>query len=153
LPPFFRILDTDGDGRLSKEELAKLSDKFGELDRNRDGQLDPSELFGPPPEGGRRPEGDRPPPEGGRRPDGDRPPRAEGDAPRGRGNGPLGGEIFKRLDRNGDGKLVADELPPRVRVNFEKADANGDGALDENEFRQATADAFRREGRGAQPSP
>ena len=113
-PILVRKLDKNNDGRISKDELAKLADLFDELDTNHDGQLDPSELIGgpmgPPREGegprpgDRRPDGDRGPedrrpegergPEGGRR-DGDRPqpPRGEGaerrpEQPRGDGNEP-----------------------------------------------------------------
>lgn len=50
---WLRKLDTNGDGKLSKEELSKAADLFDELDVNKDGVLEPSELFGPPPEGGR----------------------------------------------------------------------------------------------------
>lgn len=40
--------------------------------------------------------------------------------------------LFKRLDRNGDGKLTADELKrPRI---IQRADANGDKAIDRDEF-------------------
>ena len=94
-PLIIRKLDKNNDGRISKDELAKLVDLFDELDTNHDGQLDPPELIGgpigPPREGGgpngdRRPQGDRRP-EGdrgaeGRRPEGERGPdarRPEGD--------------------------------------------------------------------------
>lgn len=45
-PPLLQALDANEDGRLTKEELAAAADKFGDLDRNGDGQLDPAELFG-----------------------------------------------------------------------------------------------------------
>ena len=94
-PMIIRKLDKNNDGRISKDELAKLVELFDELDTNHDGQLDPSELIGGPmgpprdgggPNGDRRPQGDRRPdgdrgPEG-RRPEGDRGPdarRPEGD--------------------------------------------------------------------------
>lgn len=54
-PRILRLLDTDGDRRLSKQELAAAAEKFDRLDENGDEQLDPRELFGPPPRD-RRPE-------------------------------------------------------------------------------------------------
>ncbi len=49
-PNFMKVFDTNKDGRLSRDELAKATEKFNELDENNDGELDPRELMGPPPE-------------------------------------------------------------------------------------------------------
>ncbi|MFH1300822.1 MAG: EF-hand domain-containing protein [Planctomycetota bacterium] len=76
-PAFIMILDTDKDGRLSKEELSQMKELLEKLDRNADGYLDFAEMLG----GDREPFGprgrnrmDRP-----RRPESDRP---EGEAPK-----------------------------------------------------------------------
>lgn len=98
-PMIIRKLDKNNDGRVSKDELAKLVDLFDELDTNHDGQLDPYELIGGPmgpprdggvPDGDRRPQGDRRPegdrgPES-RRPEGDRRDSARPERPRGEGD-------------------------------------------------------------------
>jgi acetyl esterase/lipase len=49
---------------------------------------------------------------------------------------------FKRLDRNGDGKITRDEFPSRVARLFDQIDADGDGAITIEEdaaFRRITA--------------
>lgn len=38
-------------------------------------------------------------------------------------------QIFQRLDRNHDGKITIDELPPERRENFKRIDTNGDGGI------------------------
>src|SRR5262249_14234722 len=45
-------------------------------------------------------------------------------------------DFIKHFDKNKDGVLTADELPPFLARNFfEKADANGDGKLDTQEVK------------------
>jgi Ca2+-binding EF-hand superfamily protein len=122
-PKFLQMLDANHDGKLSKNELAKAAESFDELDANHDGELDLRELMGPPPEGMEpftgRPEG----PLAENRP---RPETAAG-----------GGPFFQRLDKDGDGKLAKDELPPRLKDRFEQLDRNGDGFVSAEELREA----------------
>ncbi len=49
---------------------------------------------------------------------------------------------FDAWDKNGDGQLTKEELPPNARQNFEKADANSDGAIsraEDSTFRRRAA--------------
>ena len=137
MPRFFELIDNNHDGRITREELGRLKEVFGELDRNKDGELDPSELFGPPPgqpgpQDGRGPGGARPPEgrgpagqpprDGDRRPDGDRPRdgerRPEGDRPRDgerkpEGDRPRDGERKPEGDRPRDGERRPEADRPR----------------------------------------
>lgn len=49
---------------------------------------------------------------------------------------------FDAWDKNGDGRLTKEELPPNARPNFARADANSDGFISRDED-----SAFRRRGR------
>src|SRR5437899_9027126 len=42
-------------------------------------------------------------------------------------------DFIKRFDKNGDGYLTKDELPPRLAAVFDRVDANSDGKLDKKE--------------------
>ncbi len=45
-------------------------------------------------------------------------------------------DFIRRFDKNRDGYLTRDELPPRLAQNFDKLDRNGDGKLDRQEVAQ-----------------
>jgi Ca2+-binding EF-hand superfamily protein len=104
--PLGRVLDADGNGELSADEIANASKALLTLDKNGDGKLGRDEL-GPPP-----------PPFGGNAPPTDQIIRR-----------------LKEGDKNGDGKIQKEEAPPFVANMFERVDANSDGALDESEIR------------------
>jgi hypothetical protein len=131
LPGFFRRLDSSGDGRISKEELAKAGDLFAQLDENGDGQLDLRELMGPP--GAGIPGG--PNPAG--RPESGRPNATTTPAGRVRPNSPAASPAFARIDANGDGKISKDEAPERMRESFGRFDKDSDGFLTPEELRTA----------------
>ncbi len=130
-----QVLDTDRDGRISKEELSAAAEKFAELDSNDDGQLDPHELFGPPP-GERGPRGEarkgrkRRVAESGKKPEGAKKRRK----PR---KGNAGAKLFKKLDKDGDGAISRDEAPKKLKRRFDKLDTNSDGEIDQAEFKKA----------------
>lgn len=117
-----RILDTNGDGMLSKEEIAAASDSLRKLDRDSDGALSRRELaavvFMQP--------GQPPAPNAPRRPEGNQRPDA--------------GRLLERLrsmDADGDGKWSESELPPFLKQQFARLDANKDNFVDADELRQA----------------
>jgi acetyl esterase/lipase len=55
--------------------------------------------------------------------------------------------VFDRWDKNGDGKLIREELPAHARANFERADKDGDGLITRGEdtlFRKQAAQSKRK---------
>lgn len=135
-PAFFRRLDADGDGRISKDELAKAASVMAEMDADGDGYLDPRELMGPPPEGFGGPlarPNDRPEM---RRPEIESRPQPTNATPQSP-VAQVGSEILARMDKNGDGKISKDEAPERMKGMFDRLDKNGDGYLSPDELREA----------------
>lgn len=128
LAEFIKRADTDGDGKISKEEFSNMGrkesgDRFSKMDANSDGFVDQTEIAslaqnmrrGAEGQGMRRPEGGSPGreggrPEGGPRPDGDRSKGAPEGGPR--AGGMLGDpkEGFKRMDADGNGSVSEDEF-------------------------------------------
>jgi Ca2+-binding EF-hand superfamily protein len=123
LPAFARLLDTNHDGRLSREELSKAGELFERLDRNHDGFLDAKELTEMPAVA-----------------DTEEPKITPGSAAAHvrKGGGKFQerniAQLLKRADADGDGKLSLEEAPPFLKKQFAKIDTNGDGFLDKAEL-------------------
>ncbi len=121
VPPILAALDTDKNGVLSSEEIAKASTALMTLDANKDGQLDRTELLG---RGAIRQRAG-----------------AQGGAP----GGPQAaaavqqrvGQLISNNDENKDGKLSREELPEQLRRAFGRIDADGDGFLSSEELTTA----------------
>jgi Ca2+-binding EF-hand superfamily protein len=152
-----RVLDADGDGNITLAEISPpmgpagpmggpvsmIDQMLAQYDANRDGQLTPNEVQ--PPLSRMFPQWD-----------------ANGDgvvtreeltaAAANGGNqfgGPMGGgfnpqqngmqmmQQMRQFDRNGDGYLTPNEVPPQMAGMLQGADRNGDGAIDAQEMAAA----------------
>jgi len=122
LPAFFRMLDTNHDGRISREELARAVELFDRLDRNHDGFLDAKELTEIPGIASSEEPTINPAAPLVRR-------KAGGNLQHGNVS-----QFLKRFDADGDGKLSMQETPPFLKKDFSKIDTNGDGFLDRAEL-------------------
>ncbi len=123
----FRALDTNGDGKLDAKEIAaapeslkKLANSNGEITREDFMKSMPAlgggfgGFGGPGGFGGAlagSPGQGAPDPEA------------------------MAKRILQAFDKNGDGKLEKDELPPHLQQRFDELDTNHDGALDESELK------------------
>jgi hypothetical protein len=128
-PPnlIFLALDLDKNGEISSKELAKAATSLAKLDKNKDGIITEEEVRPPRPPGGRRGPGG--PPEGFDGPPGGGPPGAA------RGADPKAlVESVMKMDKDGDGKISAQELPERMSRMMTEGDFNKNGFLERSEI-------------------
>jgi Ca2+-binding EF-hand superfamily protein len=139
--------DKNGDGRLTPDELTENERQMLQgADQNNDGAVDRQELMAMANNrnmrngvaGGNLAGG-----AGGL-----------GAAAGRRGGNEAMGRFFQ-YDRNHDGRLTADEVPPQVRGMLQGADLNGDGAIDAGELQALAArmgDRMKAFGAGVDPN-
>ena len=105
----FALVDADGDGRVTLEELwGYVQARFAAADRNRDGALVLEEAqamrLTPAPDGAPRP-----------------------------GFGPMRARVvaavFRAVDADRDGRVTPEEVRPAVTAQFRALDANGDDGV------------------------
>jgi Ca2+-binding EF-hand superfamily protein len=135
---FFARLDANGDGKIVLAEIPEPGrERFEKLleraDKDKDGAITREEFLAAGPPGGTPGKPDKP----------DAKPQAGRDP----------GRLFKRMDGNADGKVVADELPEERRQMFEllikRGDKDGDGGLSLEEFTAAVDRARPKDDDGA----
>jgi Ca2+-binding EF-hand superfamily protein len=113
MPPLIRVLDADGNGQLSADEIANASTALKSLDRDGDGILQPREWF-------------------------PRPPMGDGPGRPGAGEGGRDRRGLAGLDKDGDGIVSKSEVPENMTRFFELADTNKDGKVDGSEMANVT---------------
>ena len=120
----FRLLDKNGDGVISEDEISAAAESLHKFAKEHDGKIT-REAVGLPPSP--PPGAAAPGPNAGRNP--------------GAAGGPVNsGEFllrrFKAMDKNGDGKVSKDEAEGMLKERFDEIDTNHDGFIDEAEVKQ-----------------
>jgi Ca2+-binding EF-hand superfamily protein len=113
---FFKQIDKDGDKAISQEEAGERWERMKALDKDADGKVTFQEMAAARGGAGGGPKG----------------PGGEGPGGKG-GPGKGGPEMFKRADKNNDGKLTSDEVPEQVWARLSKLDKDGDKAISSEE--------------------
>jgi len=149
LNPMFAAIDADGDGVITSRELRKAVAALKKMDTDRDGNITLAEVNAQVLPAGANVPG-----------------LVRGGQSGGRNNfgGPAGfagrdgferqqiGQQLLANDRNGDGRLTPDEVPPQLRNSLRGADTNNDGTLDAQEL-QAITQRMSERFRGGRPLP
>lgn len=145
---FLKEIDTNGDKSISKEEAGERWERLSKLDTDGDSTVTMKELMAA--RGGKgkgRPE-EKP----GEKPEGKPGEKPEGGKGKGKGKGerPEGGpgEMFKRADKNSDGKISKDEVPEQAWERLGKLDKDGDDAVSKEEMAAMAAMMRQRGGKG-----
>jgi hypothetical protein len=118
--PIFDAIDADGDGTLTTRELRKAIVALKRFDVDKDGKITRAETLN----------------NQAAIPTTTLPTGAGGTSRFGNGAGGFSGDPrpgapnMLQYDKNGDGRLTADELPTKLRGMLRGADQNGNGQLD-----------------------
>lgn len=121
--PLRDAIDSNADGELSAEEISAAPESLGKLDKDADGQIVAAELVPPPADGS---SAGAPAAPGG--------PGAGPGAGGGGGGRRPGGRLLESIDGNGDGTISAEERAAAVD-GLKKLDADGDGKIVRDELR------------------
>ncbi len=120
----FRLLDTDENGKLTRDELTKAPELIGRLDRDADGALSSDELLPRTSQKATKGATAKVLPKKQAAESGNvQKKRNKADPDR------LGRAYLKKLDRNQDGKVTRGELPDGYQKRFDQLDTNKDGEL------------------------
>ncbi|MBN4049929.1 EF-hand domain-containing protein [bacterium AH-315-M10] len=127
----FQRMDRNGDGSISKDEAPDRM-PFDQVDSDGDGKVSEAEftkawLAHAKQRGGQGRNGSR-------GQDGE---KKDMDRRGGQRGGDRAAAFFKRMDKNGDGKITKDEAPERLKRAFDRIDTDGDGSITQEELSKA----------------